>query len=281
MRFLFNVCAKLPLWILHAAGAVLGWLTYWLSPTYRRNFLKHAHRAGYSAQQIKAAIAHAGRMAAELPRLWLGAPTPIQWQGQEVFDAAHANGRGIIFLTPHLGCFEITGQAIAQRYAPQGRELIALYRPARQAWLRHVMTDARDRPGMRAVPATRSGIKLLLNGLRSGHSLIILPDQVPALGSGVWAPFFGHPAYTMTLCSRLAQQTGAQLINVWGERLAWGKGYRVHFSAFHEILSDQPEVAAQQINASMEQLIRQCPEQYLWGYARHKTPRQDSPGTVS
>jgi Kdo2-lipid IVA lauroyltransferase/acyltransferase len=273
MGLLFRLCAKCPLWLLHAMGATMGWLAYGLSPTYRRRFVANATQAGYTQTQVRDAIAHAGRMVAELPRLWLGKPVPIEWCGQEAFDAAHQSGKGIIFLTPHLGCFEVTGQAIAQRYTAQGRQLIALYRPAKQAWLREVMTYARDRPGMRAVPVTSSGIKILLKGLRSGHSLIMLPDQVPPEGSGVWAPFFDQKAYTMTLCSRLALQTGAQLVGVWGERLPKSQGYRVHLRALSAELSSDAEHAARQINSAMELLIGECPQQYLWGYARYKEPR--------
>jgi KDO2-lipid IV(A) lauroyltransferase len=90
---------------------------------------------------------------------------------------------------------------------------------------------------------------------------------------GVWAPFFGAQAYTMTLSARLAQQSGAAVLVVWGERLSWGRGFRLHFRALRETLSEEPQRAAAQINAEMEQLIRECPQQYLWGYARYKQPR--------
>jgi Kdo2-lipid IVA lauroyltransferase/acyltransferase len=278
MRLFFRLCAKCPLWLLHAVGAALGWLAYGLSPTYRRRFLANIRQAGYTPAQVRGAIAHAGRMVAELPRLWLGKPIPIVWQGEDVFDAAHLSGQGIVFLTPHLGCFEVTGQAIAQRYAAQNRQLIALYSPSRQNWLKEIMESARDRPGMKAVSTSFSGVRTLLKSLRSGHALVILPDQVPPMGLGVWADFFGQPAYTMTLATRLAQQTGSHLVLMWGERLPQSAGYCVHFSAFEEVLSEDATTSARQINAAMERLIGQCPEQYLWGYARYKQPRQESPG---
>ena len=117
MEALFKFLARWPLSSLHGLGAALGWLTYALSPTYRRRFIANSRLAGFSTAQVRGAIAHAGRMACELPRLWLGAPVPVQWEGAELIDAAHAAGKGIIFLTPHLGCFEITAQAYAQRYS--------------------------------------------------------------------------------------------------------------------------------------------------------------------
>jgi KDO2-lipid IV(A) lauroyltransferase len=94
---------------------------------------------------------------------------------------------------------------------------------------------------------------------------------------GVWAPFFGKPAYTMTLASRLAQQTGAVLLLAWGERLPGGRGYVVRLAPFEEALpaggAAQAESAAA-VNRAMERLIRRCPQQYLWGYDRYKTPRR-------
>jgi Kdo2-lipid IVA lauroyltransferase/acyltransferase len=269
----FRLCSKIPLRLAHAIGAAVGWLTYALSPTYRRRFRAHAQLAGYTMAQVRPAIAHAGRMACELPRLWMGAPVAVEIDGVHLVDAAHAVGQGIIFLTPHLGCFEVTAQAYAQRYAAQGKQMTVLFRPPRKTWLQPLVAQARERPGLQAAPASLSGVKTLVKALRSGQALGILPDQVPPQGLGVWAPFFGQAAYTMSLSARLAQQTGATILLAWGERLPAGRGYCVHLRSFAQTLSHEPEQAAAQINAAMEQLVRECPQQYLWGYARYKQPR--------
>jgi KDO2-lipid IV(A) lauroyltransferase len=58
----------------------------------------------------------------------------------------------------------------------------------------------------------------------------LLPDQVPPDGMGVWAPFYGRPAYTMTLAARLVQQTGAALLLIWAERLPAGRGWVLRVS---------------------------------------------------
>lgn len=273
MGFLFRLFAKCPLIVLHWIGAGMGWFAYLLSPTYRSRFVANSRLAGYSAARVRPAIAQAGRMTAELPRLWMGGPAPIQWTGEEVFEQAHTSGKGIIFLTPHLGCFEITAQAIAARYATQGRKINVLYRPARLPWLQDIMATARNRPGMNAVPTSLAGVKTLVKALRRGEALGMLPDQVPPDGLGHWAKFFGKDAYTMTLPAKLALQTGAQLILVWGERLSSGQGYAVHFSRFEEELDTDLASACLQINIAMERLIRQCPQQYMWGYSRYKAPR--------
>lgn len=271
MKILFRVLAQMPLAVLHALGVAVGWLTFLLSGAYRRRFLENARRAGYSLPQVRAAVAESGKLAMETPRLWFGATPRIQWEGAELVEAARAGGRGILFLTPHLGCFEVT----AQGYARDFGRITVLYRPARKRWLRELVDTARARPNLAAAPTTIAGVKALLKALKAGEAVGLLPDQVPPRGLGAWAPFFGKPAYTMTLPARLARQANASLLLAWGERLPLGRGYRIHLRAWDEALGREPEEAAAQVNRRMESLIRECPSQYLWGYARYKQPREE------
>ena len=274
--------SRRPLWLLHAIGAAIGWLTYWLSPTYRRRVRANAALAGIPLCARRGAVAEAGRALLELPYLWLRPPgeclsPPVQWDGAALIDAAHAQGRGIVFLTPHMGSFEVTAQAYAERYAEARGPITVLYRPARKVWLRELVDTARARPGLAAAPATLAGVRQMIRALRRGEAVGLLPDQVPPAGLGVWAPFFGQPAYTMTLAARLVQQTGATPLLAWGERLAHGKGYVVRLSALAEPLpADDPIAAATAVNRAMETLILRAPQQYLWGYNRHKGPRQEA-----
>lgn len=274
MPTVFRWVARCPLWLLHSLGFVVGWMSYVLSPTYRRRFNANAAQAGVAPAAARPAIAEAGRLLMELPYLWLrpaslGILTNVSWQGEALIDAALAQSRSIVFLTPHMGCFEVTAQAYAERYGP----ITVLYRPARKAWLRELVDTGRNRPGLVAAPATLAGVRQMLRALKRGEAVGLLPDQVPPDGMGVWAPFFGRPAYTMTLAARLAQQSGALPLLIWGERLPRGRGYVLHVSAFDEAL---PKGAAAQaasaaaVNRAMERLIRQCPQQYLWGYDRYK-----------
>ena len=276
MPVVFRFFSVFPLWLLHVMGAAMGWVAFVASPTYRRRFLANAASAGYSPGAVRAAVAHAGRMVAELPRLWLGAPLPCSLQGEACVEAAYAAGRGIVYLTPHQGCFELSAQAAALRWSAERGPITVLYRPARQPWLAKVMETARNRPGMNAVPTTLAGVRQMIKALRRGEAVGLLPDQVPPAGQGHWAPFFGRDAYTMTLAVRLAQQTGAVVVLARCERLPLGRGFVTHFEPLAAPLSDQLEVAVLQINQAMEHLIRQCPEQYLWGYARYKKPRADA-----
>jgi Kdo2-lipid IVA lauroyltransferase/acyltransferase len=273
MNGLISWLSRCPLLVLHAFGAVLGWLAFLGSGVYRRRFMDNARQAGYRFADVRAAVAHTGRMVAELPRLWGGGRVAIEWEGAEVAEAAYASGRGIVFLTPHLGCFEIAAQALAQRFSPRYGALTVLYRPARQAWLRKWMERSRRRPGLEAVPTSLSGVRQMLKALRQGRAVGLLPDQVPPDGLGVWSPVFGRPAYTMTLAARLAQQSGAAVLTIWGERRPGGAGFTVHVRALDAALDGSLEDGVHHINGAMDDMIRQCPGQYLWGYARYKLPR--------
>ncbi len=286
----FFFLSRWPLSLLHALGLCMGWLAYALSPSYRRRLNEHARQAGLSLGQRLRAVGQAGRMVAELPRLW-GRPREqalgdrVQWRQVEQLDQAVLEGKGIIILTPHLGCFEIVAQGYAERHGAL-KPITALYRPSRQAWLADVMVHARNRPGMVASPATLAGVRQMLRALKQGHTVGILPDQVPPEGMGVWAPFFGRPAYTMTMLAKLVAQTGCAVVMLRGERLSWwqrhrlGCDYVIHarrMPADIEALLRQGEAepSAVAINQLQQEMIMACPEQYLWGYNRYKHPRAD------
>lgn len=285
MLSLFRWFSRLPLPLLHAIGGGLGWVTYAASPTYRRRLRANAERAGVPASAWRGAVASAGRMVAELPFLWArpaGVPIlpKVRFEGEALLSEALAQGKGVLLLTPHMGCFEVTAQAIAERFGAT-RPITVLYRPARQPWLRDLVRTSREREHLFAAPATLTGVRQMIRALRRGEMVGLLPDQVPPEGMGVWAPFFGQPAYTMTLAARLVQQTGAVVLLTWGDRLPNGRGYVQRFFPFPESLPDDAAESAAAINRAMEGLIRQCPAQYLWGYHRYKQPRSQPPADDS
>ncbi len=273
MRLVFKCLSFLPLWLLHALGWLLGWVAFLGSSTYRQRFLANVRRAGIAPVQWRKAVGESGKLVAELPRLWLGAAPRVYWDGEAHVAHALAAGKGIVFLTPHLGCFEVTAQAYAQRFGQDGRPITVLFRPPRQAWLARWVAQARVRPGMDTAPTNLAGVKQLIKALRAGQCVGLLPDQVPPQGQGLWLPFFQREAYTMTLSARLAAQGGASVLIAWGERLPWGRGYTIHVQALPEALPADLAQATAKINQAMEALIVQCPSQYLWGYARYKQPR--------
>jgi len=280
MLWLFRFFSFWPLRALHALGAAMGWLVWALSPAYRAYFRAHVAQAGLSFDVARPAIAEAGRFVGELPKLWLRPRTQsclgnVRVEGQAHVEQAFAQGKGVIFFGPHCGSFELGTQALAELYGP----LTAIYRPARQPWLARLERIARDRQNLTVVPASLSGIRLMHKSLKANQAVAMLTDQVPPEGLGLWAPFFGRPAYTMTLAARLALQSGAALLPVSCERLPQGRGYFLKIWPAMTGLktSDKPDMlhAVTLINRAIEAIVLSQPGQYLWGYARYKTPRKE------
>jgi KDO2-lipid IV(A) lauroyltransferase len=278
MIFWFRFFSHWPLWALHAIGQALGWLAWLFSSSYRKRFSANVKTAGLGFSQVAGAVGQAGAMSTELPRLWMGKSVAVDWTEGSLarVEAAYAAGQGVLFLTPHLGCFEVTAQALTASFSHKFGPLTVLFRPSRKEGLGQVMEATRARPGLETAPTTLAGVRQMIKALRAGRAVGLLPDQVPPHGMGQWAPFFGKPAYTMTLAARLALQTGAKLMVIWGERLPWGQGYRIHASELQVQDAADVEALILQINQAMERLILSRPGQYLWGYARYKQPRMES-----
>jgi lauroyl/myristoyl acyltransferase len=164
-------------------------------------------------------------------------------------------GRGIVFLTPHLGCFEVTAQAYAELFGP----ITVLYRPARKAWLRDLVATARAAATCHRGAGTLSGVRQMLQNPESRPGRGPAADQVPPQGLGVWAPFFGKPAYTMTLAARLVQQTGAGAAVGGASACPRPRATKCTSSREGGKLPRRAVQAAARINAQMERLVRDGP----------------------
>jgi KDO2-lipid IV(A) lauroyltransferase len=267
---LFRFLAVFPLPVLHFIGVVLGYLVYALSPTYRKRMRSNMALASYEPQ-LGIALREAGKNIMELPLIWLGKPErlakKVRLENWEIAQAAIDAKKGVIFLTPHLGCFELVGQSIVSR-----TKMTVLYRQPKKEALKPLLEDARASSGMRLAPANLSGVRALVKALKRGEAIGLLPDQVPQEGDGVWADFFGKPAYTMTLSAKLAVMTGAPIILTYAERLPFGRGFVQRFVPFTESLDGDAAQQARAINLAMEKIIANVPSQYFWSYHRYKKP---------
>jgi KDO2-lipid IV(A) lauroyltransferase len=278
MSLLFRLLGRLPLRLLHGLGALFGWAAWLASPTYRRHLKENlalAYNPDEAAAILPAAVAHAGRGVLELPWLWTRPKADVvglvtQVTGWELIEAAWQRGDGILFFTPHLGCFEITTQYYASR-AP----ITVLYRRPKQAWLQPLIESGRGSANFRLAPADLSGVRLLLKALKRREAAGMLPDQVPGTGEGQWADFFGRPAYTMTLGARLSETARTTVLLAFAERLPGGAGYHLRFRA--PVIEGTQAERVVAINRALEDLIRSCPQQYLWGYNRYKAPSGATP----
>jgi KDO2-lipid IV(A) lauroyltransferase len=271
---LLRIIARLPLRWLHQIGVLVGWVMYRTWPTHARRLRENLRASAICASEteyralLHETVRESGKAAVEVAKVWFGRDREInklvtECQGWAHVEAARKLGKGIIFITPHLGCFEIAGQYIAQRMP-----LTVLYRPPRQKWVKSLIIAGRSREQLLLAPTNRRGVQLLLKSLHTGQAIALLPDQAPKSAAGVWADFFGRPAYTMSLVRKLQESTGAALISVFSRRLPCGMGFEIEFEKVATEDFDESR-----LNRLVENLVRRCPEQYLWSYNRHKVPR--------
>jgi len=276
MVILFDVLARLPLSVLHRLGALLGWVVYLTSGRYaarlRENLQKAelTHSEPEARRLLHANIREMGKGIMEMPWVWRRPLEQVvgsikQCHGWEHIEAARAQGKGVIALTPHMGCFEVISLYIASRLP-----ITSMYSPPRWEFLDVLMHEGRERGEMKLAAADLGGVRQLLKALKRDQIIGVLPDQVPSNGEGEWASFFGRPAYTMTLIGRLAEASGAAVVMCRCERLPQSEGYALYFTP---LPFDAALPIPVQVNAALEIAIRQCPEQYMWSYNRYKVPR--------
>ena len=273
---LLRLLAPLPLAALHRLGSVLGWLIYGISPTYRRHLRENLAAARYDDARLRRrAIAAAGQLVMELPALWLRPHEQVvalvkEIHGDDAVLAAQRAGKAILFLTPHMGAFEVAAQ-----YAASRLPITVLYRRPKLGWLEPLMRAGRGRANVRLVPADLGGVREVFKALERGEAVGFLPDQVPGAGEGEWSEFFGRPAYTMTLAAKLAARDNVACFLAFARRLPRGAGYSLLVQPL--VSARAGESATRRLNRALEELVALCPEQYLWGYNRYKTPRGAKP----
>lgn len=278
LKIFLYLLAGLPLRLQHALGTGVGYALA-VIPNRRRSTTYTNIRLCFPqlsrAEQNRLAgrsLIECGKGLVETAGLWLWHKERVldlvkDAQGKEKADAAFAGGRGIIFLAPHLGAWEMTGLYLSSVYP-----MTSLYRPPPLKGMDTLMRRARERTGAHLVPTDAGGIRALYAALKKNRCVGILPDQNPGAGSGVFAPFFGVPANTMVLASRLAIKSRAPVFIALAERLPRARGYRMHMLPVPDAVYDTDLAqSAGVINAMVEQAIRIRPEQYLWCYKRFRT----------
>jgi KDO2-lipid IV(A) lauroyltransferase len=278
---LLRAAARLPLRFYHAAGALVGRLLYRSSARYSRRMRSHLQLSGLCPDEaqyqrvLRANIDETGKQGIEFIPLWFRPQTEAaglvqSCKGEEEVLQAHREGRGVILLTPHLGCFEVSAIYAAQRFP-----ITVLYRPPRIGWLEALINAGRGRGNVKLAPANLAGVRALFRALKRGEAIGVLPDQAPSRGEGIWVDFFGRPAYTMTLIGRLWEATHPAVFIAAALRRPRGEGYDIEVRRVEGDLAGAH--GARRINAAIEDAVRRCPEQYLWSYNRHKLPRGVAP----
>lgn len=271
LRLIFKPLSLFPLPVLHAMGKALGIILFFFASKAKRRAAENIAQSqlfnGPIAPVVKHNFIAMGKAILETPYIWSSNNHRIdnlmqQVHGWDIIETAIQSQQGIIFLTPHMGCFEITSLYYARQHP-----ITVLYRPPKKKWLMPLV-NGRKRPNVTLAEANANGVRKLLKALNKGEAVGILPDQIPASGEGEWADFFGKPAYTMTLASKLAERTKATIIMAFGERLDNGRGYALHLTKVDSIAT--PTL----LNQAIEKQIAQAPNQYYWNYHRYKVSRK-------
>lgn len=277
MRLLFHFLALFPLRALHALGAFAGWLL-WIFPNSRKRValrnialclpeLKPAEQH----QLARTALGHEMKSVLEMPFFWLGSKDKLldcisHATGEELLDRALARGKGVIMLTLHLGGWEAAGHVYATKHPITG-----IYKP-QGGVIEKLALRGRSRTGAKLMPTHGGSVRQqALPLLANNEAIYFMPDQDPPEGRGVFALYFGVKAHSPVLVSKLAQESGASVIIMYSERLPAGRGYLSRYFAPPEAIYDTDLVTSvTAMNAGLEKCVRQCPEQYWWGYKRFR-----------
>lgn len=275
MTKVFKVMGKLPFPLVRQLGRTFGLLGLRFDRRTRRAIdrnlelcmphMDKEQRARLRNKRLK----HMGQTFSEMGHLWTRDVKSIlelcyEGEGAAALKEAVEGKGGVIVLAPHIGNWEAVNV-----YVCSIRPMTAMYRPSKDESLDSFILAARNRAGGDLVPTNRRGVTQIVKALNADGVVGMLPDQVPQHGSGDYAPFFGHRAYTMTLAGQLAQKTAAKAFVVGC--LQTHKGFEVvALEVDPRFYDEDVKTSLNGLNTSIEQLVQRAPAQYQWEYKRFK-----------
>jgi KDO2-lipid IV(A) lauroyltransferase len=281
LRLILLPLAWLPLAWIHALGGFFGRMGFRRGGKFARRIRDNLAISGLTGENAEAmalrVAEETGKAGLEAIAIWLRPIATVQaWTRPDEHwtsvEAQFREGRGLILLVPHLGSWEICGQFFSHQFP-----MTTMYREPKLTALDPLMRAGRERDGCKLVGADVRGVRALLRALKKGEAVGLLPDQAPSRGEGIWVEFFGRLAYTMTLAIKLRQSTGCAIALGYAERLPRGQGFIVRMKPLENALEGSLADAARNMNAAIEEAIREKPEQYLWSYNRYKVPAGVTP----
>ncbi len=275
IRVVICTVALLPLSVQHVIGCFLGWIAWKFVRRERDSSLVNLRLCFPEKDNLwhenlaKESLKHAGKALVETGALWRWNEKKLcslvtTVENESILLEALEKNQGVILASPHIGAWELITTHIGSSYP-----MISLFRPSRLSDMDPIIKNARERFGQRTAPITAAGMRSVLKALSEKQIVGILPDQEPQRASGVFAPFFGVPACTMTLMGKLISKSNIPVVFCVMERLD-GK-YKLHFVKPESACYDKnPKVSAAAINKTIENCIAIAPEQYLWSYRRFR-----------
>ncbi|MBM3774050.1 MAG: lipid A biosynthesis acyltransferase [Acidobacteria bacterium] len=189
----------------------------------------------------------------------------IRYEGYEHFEAALRRGRGVLFATGHLGNWELSAFA----HALMSQPMHVLVRPLDNRLLNRLVARRRALSGNRLIEK-RDFARSILKALEKNQAVGVLIDQNASLENGVFVDFFGVPACAAAGFARLAARSQATVIPgfaLWEEQ---ERRYCLRFYPPVEITGDAAE-DTRRLQACLEPVIRQYPDQWIWFHRRWKT----------
>lgn len=278
LKFVILLTSFMPLKLAHWLGAFIGWI-YQNKPSKMKRVAQTNIQRCFPelepAQQhrlLQETLLETGKLLSEMGIMWGSSAGSVlalvkSVEGEDLIHQAIQQGQGVLLAIPHIGSWELVGLYCARHFP-----MTSLYRPPKLKGFDQKVRQARQRTGAKLVPTDNTGVRALSKALKNAELVGVLPDQEPGLGNGLFAPFFGIPAYTMTLLPRMAAKFNCQVIYAYAERLPAGRGFNMVFRASSDSYADKAlQTATELMNRDIEQLVRGCPSQYQWIYKRFKT----------
>jgi len=271
-----------------AAGIALGQLVYAVHGKLRRVGMRNLRLAfpdkseGERRKTLRGEFTSLGRQLAEVclfPRYTKeNVSNIVVYDGFENFERAHNRGKGVLYLTAHLGGWELSAFA----HSLYGHPLHVVMRGMDNPYLDRMVQQYRTMHGNSAVDKDNF-VRGLLSAMKAGETVGILMDTNMTPPQGVFVDFFGIPACTASGLARIALRTDAAVIpgfTVWDSSL---RKYRLRFEpALHLVRTgdDEADIVANTalFTKVIEEYVRRYPDQWLWVHRRWKTrPEGEKP----
>ena len=267
--------ARLPYRWLFGCGKLFGKLTRHL-PGERRHVARRNIEICFpeldAAQRdtlLRSTLDDLGMMLAEFALAWMCSDrdlsrVPCTVDGLEHLEACRAQGRGVLLVGAHFSHLELCARLVSQRIRISG-----MYRVMDNDAFEYAILRARLRYA--ETMFTKDELRATVKHLKQGGTLWYAPDQDMRGKDAVFVPFFGIAASTITATHHLARLSNAAVIPFFHKRLPDG-GYALRLEApLDNFPSDDVHVDTARVNAVIERMVREAPDQYLWLHKRFKT----------
>ena len=271
------LAAHLPASLIKITGSALGMLLYRIVPSRRhiaRINLKQAY-PDLTDKEIdtlnKNSFKSLGISVFEMGVAWFKKSSDLKKictiEGKQHLDAAMSKNKGVILLTGHFTTLEIGGSLIGTYL----KEYNAIFKKAHNPLFNALMVHYRSKRIRNGLIDTKN-VREFIRALKNGHSIWFAPDQDFSDQDIVFTPFLGGTASTLTATAKMAKITGAAVVPFYPVRLDNGKGYKlIVLPALDNFPSDNIEDDSALVNKTIENMVYDCPEQYLWSHKRFKT----------